>query len=352
MKIALYTDIHISTSSSIMPMICEGSKYTTRLDMILRTGKWMYELFDKEKVDLIVNLGDTMDSHTVKSDELSTLSDFYSLSKGTREIVIPGNHEIFDNNRNFYSVTPLKNVDFIQVVDNPSEIDGLSFLPYMKAEEVTNDLLRGISGKHRILFSHIDIKGSHMRPEFIMDSGVDPELLTNNFDLVLNGHLHTAEMLKTSTGVIWNVGATTSGSFNDSNEYIPSVCILDTNTMKLERFNNPNAILFRRIVASNIEDLINKLNQYGDGFKYIFRVTVPYDIREEAKSVVARKKETVTYRVISDMSRHSGNGKAVSKIELSIKTDLKSEFTKFIESLQTLSYPIEKYREIISKVED
>ena len=54
MKYLIFTDLHASYNSSIMPLYCEGSKYTTRLQMIIDTLRWIFDTSKKEKVDKII----------------------------------------------------------------------------------------------------------------------------------------------------------------------------------------------------------------------------------------------------------------------------------------------------------
>ena len=113
--LGIYSDVHTVNKSSIMPYHSTDSKYSVRLQMIIDTFKWMYNVFENEHVDVICNCGDLFDSHIVRAEELNAISDCYRYSKGTREIHIIGNHEIFDNNRNFYSTAMLKNFPFIEI---------------------------------------------------------------------------------------------------------------------------------------------------------------------------------------------------------------------------------------------
>ena len=72
-KIGIYSDVHISHNSSIMPTFLDDGIYTTRLDMCKKSIEWMYELFENKKVDIVVNCGDMYNSHSVSSDEIHNL---------------------------------------------------------------------------------------------------------------------------------------------------------------------------------------------------------------------------------------------------------------------------------------
>lgn len=348
MKIGLYTDIHASYNSSILPLFYKDNIYTTRLNMIINTFKWMYKIFDENEVDIICNCGDLFDSHTLRSEEIKAVSEAFSYSKGIREIHIPGNHEILDDNLNFYSNALLRNFNFITLVDKPSIIDGISVLPYMKSDNVTTDILKSIKGN--ILISHLDIEGSHLRPDYIMDSGINPELLAEYFKIVFNGHIHTPEIIKTSKNIVMNIGSTTSMSFNDSNEYIPSICIYDTSTEKLTRINNPYAILFRRLSVNSIASFIKKYESYDNKYTYSFRVTCPYNIRNNIKEIIESKPNIIASRVISSINNISIENHETIKSSLS-KIDILNEFNNYIKSDNVnLKAPINNYNKIISEL--
>ena len=96
-----------------------------------------------------------------------------------------------------------------------------------------------------MLFSHIDIKGSFVTPQHILDEGVDIVRLSNNFKKVINGHLHSPQSF--NGGSVLNIGASTSLSFSDNSEYIPHVAIVDSNSLNITYFNNPYAIRFIKL---------------------------------------------------------------------------------------------------------
>ena len=361
MKLGIYSDVHVVNKSSIMPYHSMDSKYSVRLQMIIDTFKWMYDVFETENVDIICNCGDLFDSHTVRAEELNAVSDCYRYSKGTREIHIVGNHEIFDNNRNFYSTAMLKNFPFIEVYDEPQKIDDtISILPYMRTKEITDKLLKSLSNK--VLLSHIDIMGSHLRADYIMDTGVNCELLSDYFDMTINGHLHTAEKLPTTKNDVWNIGSVTSLSFADNSNYIPSVCIYDTETYNLKRINNPYAILFRKIHANSTKDIINKINELNiknkhnfsvnnGQYKYILDVSVPYEIKDKIKDVIDNYDNIISSKVvISNKTQFTINNK-VDHID-SVR-DMKTEFIKFLDSTdKALKYPSNLFNVVLQDVED
>lgn len=353
MIIGIYTDIHASFNSSIMPIHCDGSIYSTRLQMIIDTFKWMYSTFEKENVELIFNGGDLFDSNTIKSEEITAISEAYRYSKGVPEKHILGNHEITNNDKTFYSTALLGNFPFIEIYDKPTKLDNynISLLPYMKSDDITSEVLSQISGDNQILISHIDIKGSSLRPSYIMEFGVNSELIANYFTTTLNGHLHTAEKVDTSRNSIYNIGSTTSLSFNDNSDYIPGVCIYNTETHKMKHINNPNAVLFRKFKISTLGELLKKLNDFDNtSYKYILRVTVPYDLREKARDAIELRKNVMTCRVISDMTNYHSSVEVKSTVD--IKYDMREKFIEFLNSDEcNLNYPLSEYLEVLSNLQ-
>lgn len=352
MKIGIYSDVHCSYTSSILPLHDENSKYTKRLKMIIDSYKWMYEEFSKHNVELILNGGDTFDSHTIRSEELTAITEAYSYSKGIPEYHILGNHDTLDTSRNFYSTSIFDSMPFVTIVSQPMKLnDQISLLPYMKAEDIDSSMLETISNK--ILLSHIDIYGSHLRPDYIMSSGVSPELLSIYFDNVLNGHLHTYELLKrtSNNGYIMNVGNLTSISFSDNNSYIPGIMIFDTDTYQYERIENPYAILFRKFKCNNMKELSDSLNNLEENHEYCIRVTVPFILKDSVTEFIENNKKIIAYRLTVDI----GTTKSELPIRLSTmdNTSIVDDFEKFIDSNQNiLKYPKNLYDKIIEEVDN
>ena len=283
MKLGIYTDLHCSYTSSIMPLYSDNSMYTTRLNMIVNSGKWMYDLFDKHNVDLIANLGDTFDKNIIKSEELTAISEFYSYSKGVDEIVLVGNHEMV--NSEFNAISVLDNYPFIKVYDKPEKIsDIISVMPYMKPEDIKYDDICELSNK--ILLSHIDIKGSSIRTGYDLEYGIDPEYLSINFESSFNGHIHKRGKVNTSDNLVINVGSISSISFSDSNSYIPGITIYNTETKEIKFFQNPHSILFRKYHVIDMSNLISIVKNLQKDYKYIIGLEVPYDIKDEVREYI------------------------------------------------------------------
>lgn len=346
MILGIYADPHISYTSSILPLTSEG-KYTCRLDMIINSFRWMYEEFKKNKVDLICNCGDTFDSHVVKAEEITALSECLSYSKGTPEIWITGNHEMF--NSQFYSNSFVDNYEFINLYEDMQKVnDVISVIPYRKASEIDVGKLSEISNE--VVISHIDLKGSHLRPDFTMDDGIDPELLALYFKASFNGHIHTAEKFDTADNFVANVGSLVGISFSDSNYYVPNIVIYNTDTGKFKRIQNPYAILFRKIECDSITDLLNKISKLNKKFRHALRITCPYSIKDEVKDIIDKEKFIITSRVIASVDNSSsGIQYSVKNVVTLSDSAIKCKFSEFLKSnSDLLKYPADMYTRILS----
>ena len=346
MKIGIYTDIHCAITSSILPLHTPNSEYTTRLQMIVSTFKWMYSLFEQQNVDLIVNCGDLFDSYNVRAEEISAMGDALSFGGKIPEIHILGNHEILDKQRKFNAVALLDNYSHISVISDPMRLSNkLSFLPYCDAD-TASEVVPYLSND--ILFSHIDIRGSYVTPQHALDTGVSPSRLQDNFKRVINGHLHSPQ---TFGECVHNIGASTSLSFSDNSDYIPRVSILDTRSLKLEYFDNPFAIRFCKLDNAT-SDSVMKLIESSDN-QLCVRVKCKVD---EVPSITGLLKKNidaekvVAYRIISigDNSTHIEIPEVPAIIESVY--DVEGKFREFLSSRDDLKYSLSEYIDVLNDI--
>lgn len=370
MKIGLVSDVHLSYTSSIMPLHESNSKFTTRLQMCIDSINWSEKLFEENKIDYIFNLGDLCDNTVLRAEEISALSELYKSrnNNSIKEYYILGNHETLDSGHKFHSTSFLRSIPNLEIISRPqiielkkdNEILKVTALPHLDHTKITHEFLKSINSE--ILFSHIDIKGSSIRQNYCADFGVDPDMLCMYFNQGFNGHIHTQEELKCSKRNFWNIGSLTSTSFSDSKYYVPSAHIYDTVTKKFESFQNPYVILFRDVRAETLSDLKNEIKKIvNNQFKYILKITVPYSIRNNAQEIVSEFQNVISYRIISDLSKDNKNLELQlenSEIKLDIidKENIKSEFLEFIKNYEkhekeVLKFPYEKYIEVISKLD-
>ena len=341
MKILLYSDLHISRTSSIMPTIISNSKYTFRQNMIIELGKFLTLVAENEKPDLIINLGDTFDQCTITSYDVQTASEFFKQFEKLTNIkhyVLVGNHEMV--NQNFNAIALLNNISNIEVIDEPCTIGELAFLPYCNYK----DILDFPEGKY--LFSHQDIQGSIIRGDFTLPEGISTDVLKANYKLVFNGHIHKSSI---NQNVI-NIGSISTHSFSDDNEGVPQCYIFDTETMDLKTFKPNVCPLFRKFeVKDNIDNLKTYVNKLDDTFKYILHVICPFEIKEDIKQYLQDNPKILNNRISTKIEKQVKETMEQEQINLQANIDINQSFKDFLD-ITELRFPKENYVEVMKGV--
>lgn len=347
MKIFMYSDLHISKTSSILPQ-AEG-KYSYRQQMIMATGKWLSNLVRDEKPDIIINLGDTFDQHTITSYDIDTASEFFGNFKDLKvpHIVLVGNHEMI--NKDFNAIALLKHINNIIVIDEPSkinlEINGngkpvpLAFLPYQDWREIKEFP----DGEY--LFSHIDIKGSSIRRDSELKDGLSIDSLSK-YKIVFNGHIHKPSI----KGNVVNVGSITTHSFSDDEDSIPTAYIFNTDTMDLKQFKSLFSPLFRKITCNTIDELKTVINQFDNKYVYCINCICPFEIKDDVKTLLGEESKVISYRLNVVVNKEQ----EIQQIEnLTIQTnlDIANTFKEFLDKENIdLKYPKAYYTNVINNL--
>ena len=345
MKYLIFTDLHLSYNSSILPLSCDNSIYTTRLQMCIDTLKRVFNVAKQENVDKIIFGGDMFNAHTLRAEEITAFSDaMRHYDNEIPLIIITGNHDILDNNSNFYSSSILDLFDNVSIYNKPTKIDDeLSVLPYMPFDKVTEEVIKEINNK--ILVSHIDIYGSMLGNKYELDFGVQPNLF-NGFTKVFNGHIHTRQELSDN---VMNIGSCVSHSFSDDPEYIPGFIIYDSETDEVERWDNFDSILFRSIDTredSLIEFIESCLNTY---YKYALRVTTDNKIKT---TELLDKYSTmfIAYRVITNSINSDVVKEELDEVDIDYD-NLTKQFEDFLHTQESLKYPLKDYLDVIHELD-
>lgn len=344
MRIGIYTDIHCCYTSSILPIHTEESKYTVRLQMIIDTFKWMYNVFEHANVDMIVNCGDLFDSCNVRAEEISALAEALSHSWGTPEYHVLGNHDTLDKHRNFYSTALLSGFDHIKIVDTPLRLyEGISFIPYMDSDEVEKVIPYL---KNKILFSHLDIQGSRLNKFKVLENGASSQKLSDLFDVVINGHIHGYQKVREG---VYNIGASTSLSFADDSEYAPSINILDTETLQIETIENPYAIRFVKLSVDTLEELRTYISKSVS--RVALRVECSGELKSEVSNYLDSQDQVVTYRVLSKSSNSNmqiPNKDAIAPSRILDYSEVLDDFKNFLRS-EDLKFSLDNYNKVVDK---
>lgn len=356
MKIFMYSDLHISRTSSIMPLTSSINKYTYRQNMILELGKYLENIIDEQKPDLIINLGDTFDNHTITSYDIDIASKFFECFRmfNIPHIVLVGNHEMI--NQDFNAIEILNNINNITVISEPSTVNTdiilstklslqqpnvkLAFLPYCDYR----DILEFPDGD--FLFSHQDIQGSCIRGDFKLPNGIDQNDLSK-YKLVFNGHIHKSSIMKN----IINVGSISTHSFSDDQENVPKCYIFDTNTLDLTTYKPTCCPLFRKVeIKKNISELYAFMDQLDKNYKYILHIICPFELKDEIKSFIEQNEFVINSRIsiigsIKEVKEENKN----NTINLSSNIDILQNFKDFL-NITDLKYPLELYADVLKEV--
>ena len=356
MRIFMYSDLHISRTSSIMPLTSSINKYTYRQNMILELGKYLENIIDEQKPDLIINLGDTFDNHTITSYDIDIASKFFECFRmfNIPHIVLVGNHEMI--NQDFNAIEILNNINNITVISEPSTVNTdiilltklslqqpnvkLAFLPYCDYR----DILEFPEGD--FLFSHQDIQGSCVRGDFKLPNGIDQNDLSK-YKLVFNGHIHKSSIMKN----IINVGSISTHSFSDDQENVPKCYIFDTNTLDLTTYKPTCCPLFRKVeIKKNISELYAFMDQLDKNYKYILHIICPFELKDEIKSFIEQNEFVINSRIsiigsIKEVKEENKN----NTINLSSNIDILQNFKDFL-NITDLKYPLELYADVLKEV--
>jgi len=250
MKIGLYSDVHFSSYSSIVRRV-EG-EFTTRLNNCIKSVNWAEQLFDNVGCDRVICCGDFFDSSTLDSKTITALTKVqWSTAHHT---MLVGNHEMGRNDLSISSAHIFEELGFcVCTVPKYQQIDvstEICFLPYILESERKKSLEQYFSktSKKRIIISHNDIKGVQMG-YWLSETGFEIKDIQDNCDLFINGHIHNGT--KVADKVI-NIGNLTGQNFSeDASKYEHCVFVLDTDTLKIDVYENPYAFNFYKLDSTD-----------------------------------------------------------------------------------------------------
>jgi len=259
MRLLAVGDVHWSQYSSILRG--RDIKYSSRLTNLIKSVNWAEKLSDDLDCELVIYLGDFFDKEFINSEEISALNEIkWSLA---HHIFLVGNHEMGRNDLLYSSEHIFNLIDNAQVIAEPktvkiNDFTELAFLPYVleEARKPIEDYFPKSMSSKRIIFSHNDLAGIQMG-KFVSKNGFDLKNIEDNCDLFINGHLHNGDKI---TKKIFNVGNLTGQNFSeDAEKYDHCVFVIDTDTLKIEVYENPEAYNFYKLDATEHPIDVTKL---------------------------------------------------------------------------------------------
>jgi DNA repair exonuclease SbcCD nuclease subunit len=323
MKILIYSDIHISQDSSIVKGL--GSKYSIRLENIIKSLNWAEKLATDLNCSYIFNLGDTFDKPIINAMEATAVQDIQWAN--IPHFVLVGNHDSNVASLEYSSVSVLKSLGF-NLISEPNMImaDDVNIycLPYITESnrKPLKEYITERKGK-TIIFSHNDIAGFNFGG-FVSKEGFNLNDITENCDLFLNGHLHNSSWL---TNKILNVGNLTGQNFSeDAFKYSHGVWVLDTESLQVTFYENPYALNFYKVEINSKNKFLSNYNIKSNAVlmikcdeKFMFQLSSELNLEAIKKKIVASRILTI----------YNDDKVEVNNVELT-KIDYIEEFKKYI----------------------
>src|ERR1035437_2986431 len=199
-----------------------------RFDLATKFLSWLNELIVKEKPDLVVNLGDTFDTHAVLRSEV--LNEFmkhvyYVIGLKIPYVYLLGNHDMYKpNDSKYHALLPFKGkIDNFHIIDKTQDFMGMTFVPYQPDQ--ANFPRETLS----VVVAHQTFIGADYGP-IRTKEGVDPGCL-RTCEMVISGHIHHRQRLVGSEGrcEILYVGSPFSQSAADVDQ-VKGISIIDVAT--------------------------------------------------------------------------------------------------------------------------
>lgn len=211
-----------------------------RFDLALQFLKWLDGLIAEQKPDLVVNLGDTFDTHAVIRSEVTAefMKHVYkTIATGAEYVYLIGNHDMYKpNDAKYHAMLPYKDkIKGLTVVDTIRELHGMTFVPYQVNPETFPKQTLPICVAHQTFI------GADYGP-IAAKEGVDPYSI-KGAEIIISGHIHKRSDV--AEGRIRYVGSPFSQSAGDIDQ-IKGITIFDSATFS-ETFIETPLPTWRRI---------------------------------------------------------------------------------------------------------
>jgi DNA repair exonuclease SbcCD nuclease subunit len=334
MKIALITDQHLDGRKGSLAFWNFFQKFYDEV---------FFPTLEKEKVDAIIDLGDTFDNR--KSIDFNTFNrirdNYFDRLKKYDVHMLLGNHCTYYKNTNKVNSPELLLKDYknIYVYSEPKRVGFGSkkflMLPWINTEnrEVVMRLLDTVEADN--VCGHLEVNGFEVTPGMKFDhGGLEPSAF-KNFKRVWSGHFHH----RSKKGNIQYLGNPYQMFWNDYKD-TRGFHIYDTETDKLKFIPNPFEI-FDKIFYNDKKEDYNKQDVSGYKDKYIkivveekwdyqmFETLVDrlYNLGVHGISIVENlvAEDTATDIEISSKDTLTLLNEYIDEVEMSVdKTDLKN----------------------------
>lgn len=209
--------------------------------------RWIEEVVENVKPDIVCNLGDVFNSHAVLRSEL--LTEFkYHVEKITNKCPywhVLGNHEQYLPKDNKYHALQIFNIHNYFVFDKVTELDGITIVPYVAKFDDFPLQTQPICITHN---TFIGTDYGFKRE----DCGVDAGKVSA--DIIISGHIHRRQ----SFGKVTYPGTPFANSANDVDQ-TKGILLFETGTFKQTFIESPfmswRSIEFEITVSNTVQNL-------------------------------------------------------------------------------------------------
>lgn len=191
---------------------------------------WLNEFIKEHKPDVVVNLGDALDTHAIiRSEALNELMNhiYYVIDLGIPYVYLKGNHDQYSpKDSKYHALLPFKNrIHNLHIIDSPQDLFGMTFVPYLAdGSEFPRTTLP-------ICVAHQTFLGADYGP-INAKEGVDAE--TISAEIIISGHIHKRHNL----GKVVYVGSPYSQDASDVNQ-IKGISLFNTDTYEFTFHKTP-----------------------------------------------------------------------------------------------------------------
>jgi DNA repair exonuclease SbcCD nuclease subunit len=197
----------------------------THFELSKKFLEWINTTIEKYRPDLVINLGDTFDTHAVVRSEIMTefLNHVEYVTNICPYIYLLGNHDQYrPNDSKYHALKHLKNrLNKFTVVDEITNLHGMTFVPYIhKPEDFPKSTLP-------ICIAHQTFKGADFG-DITTKDGVDASSI-EGAEIIISGHIHKKQTLNSGNVSVIYPGSPFSSSASDVDQ-IKGVTIFDTAT--------------------------------------------------------------------------------------------------------------------------
>ena len=220
-------------------------------DLAVKFLRWVVQIKEELKPDLVVNLGDTFDTHAVIRSEI--LTEFKNHVKvitkdETPYFYVIGNHDQYKPGKMKYHA--LKGIDGLQhlhIIDQTQIIDNITYVPYIHDPRDFPQIKTELCVAHQ---TFIGCDYGFFRPE---DGVKGPE---TGAELIISGHIHMRQQFD---NVIYP-GTPYAQNLNDINQS-QGILYFDTDSFECKYYESPFP-LYRGLKFDLRETTIDDMHDY------------------------------------------------------------------------------------------